>query len=115
VFISGAALPKTPEQLMRSRYSAYALGGHGDYLLKTWFPATARGLTVAQLEQQGGEWLGLEVLSKSQCGDEGMVEFNAWFRNADGERELLHEKSAFARVGGRWFYVGGEVEHKGDE
>ncbi len=114
VFISGTALPKTPEQLMRSRYSAYARGGHGDYLLKTWFPATARGLTVAELEQQGGEWLGLEVLSKSQHGDEGMVEFNAWFRNADGERELLHEKSAFTRVGGRWFYVGGEVEYKDD-
>ncbi len=114
-FISGEALPKTPEQLMRSRYSAYALGGHGDYLLKTWFPATAKGLSKEQLEQQSVDWLGLEVLGRSQCGDEGMVEFNAWFRNAEGERERLREKSIFARVGGRWFYVGGEVGCQRDD
>ena len=43
-FLSDGQQPRTPEQLMRSRYAAYALGNHGDYLLQTWFPATAGGL-----------------------------------------------------------------------
>ncbi len=94
---------------MRSRYSAYAIGGHGEYLLNTWFPATARGLTVAALSEKSCDWEGLEVLSASQKGDQGWVEFKAWFNGQGGERELLHEKSVFQRIGGRWYYVGAEV------
>ena len=95
---------------MRSRYSAYALGGYGDYLLETWFPATARGVTAETLSQRTCDWLQLEVLDKSQSGDKGSVEFNAWFRNDQGDRQVLHEKSIFQRVKGRWLYVGGEVD-----
>ncbi len=99
---------------MRSRYSAYALGGYGEYLLRTWFSATTKSLTVEALSERSCEWVKLEVLRKSQSGDEGMVEFKAYYRNdkshdENGEMEVLHEKSAFMRVGGRWFYVGGEA------
>lgn len=94
---------------MRSRYSAYALGDHGDYLLRTWFPATARGLTAEALSRRSCDWTRLEVLAKSQDGDRGFVEFNAWFREGGGEEQLLHEKSVFQRIGGRWLYVGGEL------
>lgn len=114
-FISGGAVPRTPEQLMRSRYSAYAMGGQGEYLLRTWFPATAKGLSAAQLDQQSVTWSKLQVVAKSQRGDEGVVEFKAWFIDADGQRQLLHEKSIFTRVGGRWFYVGGEVDDGSDD
>ncbi|MDX2463868.1 MAG: YchJ family metal-binding protein, partial [Porticoccus sp.] len=48
-FLSGGLYAKTPEQLMRSRYSAYALGGYGDYLLATWFSATSAGLNAKDL------------------------------------------------------------------
>lgn len=100
---------------MRSRYSAYALGGYGDYLLRTWFPATAQGLSAIELSQRSCEWMKLEVLSKSQQGDDGIVEFKAWYRNpdesssAEGPLALQHEKSVFKRVAGRWFYIGGEI------
>ena len=109
-FLSGTRHAKTPEQLMRSRYSAYALGGYGDYLLDTWFPATAKGLTVEALSLRSFNWIELEVLNKSQKGDQGTVEFNAWFHNDQGSKEVLHEKSVFQRVSGRWLYVGGEVD-----
>jgi SEC-C motif domain protein len=108
-FLGGRQQAKTPEQLMRSRYSAYCLGGYGDYLLQTWFPATARGLTAEVLSQRSRDWVRLEVLEKSQQGDRGFVEFNAWFRRDNGDEDVLHEKSVFQRVGGRWLYVGGEV------
>jgi SEC-C motif-containing protein len=108
-FLSGAREARTPEQLMRSRYCAYVLGGHGEYLLRTWFPATARGLTAAALSRRDCEWLALEVLGKKQRGDQGLVEFKARYRDREHREEVLHEKSVFQRSGGRWLYVGGEV------
>ena len=109
-FLSGKQRAKTPAQLMRSRYSAYALGGHGEYLLKTWFPATAQGLTAESLSEKDCEWVKLEVLNHAQTGDEGIVEFNAFYHDDSEELQVLHEKSVFQRVAGRWFYVGGEVD-----
>ncbi len=109
-FLVAGERAKTPEQLMRSRYSAYALGGYGDYLLATWFPATAKGLDPVDLSQKHLQWCRLEVLDKSQKGDEGMVEFRAYHTGAGGSEQVMHEKSSFTRVAGRWFYVGGEVD-----
>lgn len=94
---------------MRSRYSAYTLGGYGEYLLSTWFPATATGLTVPGLSNRTVDWCGLQVLAKSQSGDDGMVEFIAQFVDSNGEQQAMHEKSIFKRAQGRWLYVGGEV------
>lgn len=109
-FLQGADLPKTPEQLMRSRYSAYALGGYGDYLLASWFPVTAAQVSAADLSLPGCDWQGLEVLDKSQKGDEGMVEFKAYFtEHGATDMKTLHERSVFKRINGRWLYVGAEV------
>ena len=94
---------------MRSRYSAYARGGLGRYLLHTWFPVTAPPLSEIELSQRSQEWTGLEVLAKSQQGDDGMVEFKAHYLGENGEPAVLHEKSVFKRIGNRWLYVGGEV------
>ncbi|MEE4144556.1 MAG: YchJ family metal-binding protein [Halieaceae bacterium] len=109
-FLCTGKQASTPEQLMRSRYSAYALGGHGDYLLRTWFPATARGLTAQTLSRRDCEWTRLEVLAKQQRGDKGMVEFRAHYRDAGGREQVMHEVSVFQRLAGRWLYVGGEVD-----
>jgi len=100
---------KTPVQLMRSRYSAYALGGHGDYLLSTWLPSMTQGLTSAGLSTRSLNWVRLEILNKSQQGDNGQVEFKAYYLNTEDQEEVQHEKSIFKRINGRWFYVGGEV------
>lgn len=116
-FIAQGQQAKTAEQLMRSRYSAYALGGYGEYLLKTWYPATAKSLTVAQLSIKELEWCGLELIAKAQRGNQASVEFKAWYLSDEQDAEIyqgqrckyLHERSAFTRVAGRWFYVGGEI------
>jgi SEC-C motif-containing protein len=108
-FLSGHERAKTPEQLMRSRYSAYALGGYGQYLLDTWLPAMSSGLSAEQLSTREHQWIELTVLNKSQQGDSGMVEFEALYIDSAGVHHCLHEKSAFTRIQGRWIYVGGEV------
>lgn len=94
---------------MRSRYSAYALGDHGQYLLDSWFPATAAGMTAESLSEKNLHWCGLEILDKSQQGDDGMVEFKARYKTESGDLQFMHEKSVFKRIAGRWLYVGGEV------
>lgn len=109
-FISGQQVARTPEQLMRSRYTAYALGGHGQYLLNTWFPATAQGLNAAELSLVTVNWHKLEVLNKSQQGDEGTVEFKAHFTEGpDQAPHVMHEISEFRRIAGRWYYVGARM------
>ena len=95
---------------MRSRFSAYALGGHGEYLMKTWLPAMARSLTALELNERTLDWQRLEVVNKSQKGDDGEVEFNAFYTNDVGEEECMHEVSSFKRIKGLWYYVGGVVE-----
>ncbi|MFO1193711.1 MAG: YchJ family protein [Rhodoferax sp.] len=104
----GAAAPD-PEALMRSRYSAYALG-RPDYLLATWHPSTAPG----DLELSPVRWLGLEVRHAQQAGDAGVVEFVARCREA-GRAQRLHEISRFVREDGRWYYIDGQTPDPGTD
>lgn len=102
-------LAKTPLQLMRSRFTAYKLGGYGDYLLKTWFPLTSQGVDAAELSQKSRHWQQLRIINKSQQGDNGLVEFEAQFVDAAGDHQVHHEQSIFRRVESVWLYVGEEV------
>jgi SEC-C motif-containing protein len=106
-FHAGQAEAATAEQLMRSRYSAFALLNAG-YLLKTWHPDTA----PADLELDPAmEWRRLDILSTNRGGPldaAGTVEFKAHFRH-DGERGVQHETSRFVRENRRWYYVGADL------
>ncbi|MFL0411620.1 YchJ family protein [Microbacterium paludicola] len=98
---TGARLAETPEQLMRSRYSAFARRD-ADYLLRTWHPGT-RPKTVEF--EEGLRWAGLEIVDASR--DE--VEFVAVYETPLG-MGALSERSRFAQRGGRWVYVDGDVK-----
>ena len=100
---------KTPVKLMRSRYSAFALGGFGEYLKATWLPSAAQTLNATELSQRTVDWQGLVIVSNSQKGDLGVVEFKAQFLGDDGVKQVHHEVSQFQRIGGKWLYVGGKV------
>ncbi|MFM2119755.1 MAG: hypothetical protein RL722_1223 [Pseudomonadota bacterium] len=103
--------PATPdaERLMRSRYSAYALGLM-DYLRFTWHPSTRPH--ALEPEDSGLRWLGLEVRRCWASGpDEAWVEFVARCKH-QGRAIRLHERSRFLCHQGRWFYVDG-LEGKG--
>lgn len=98
------ARPATAEQLMRSRFSAFATGD-ADYLRHSWHPRTRpRDLDLGD----GLRWTRLDVLDTSGGGPfdtEGTVEFRAHYRD-HGEPGSLHENSEFTRLDGRWVYVG---------
>jgi SEC-C motif domain protein len=108
-FLSGKEVAKTPKQLMRSRYTAYSLGNHGEYLLKTWAAETSEGLTALSLSEKTYEWIKLEILDSEQKGNKGIVEFNACYKDEDDTFKVLHERSNFLRREGRWYYLEGEV------
>jgi SEC-C motif-containing protein len=99
----GGETAASAEQLMRSRYSAYVLALH-DYLLATWHPRTRPA--VEDLKGDDARWLGLDVRSAQEHGDEATVEFIARYRIA-GRAHRLHETSRFLREGGRWLYLDG--------
>ncbi len=105
-FIDHNKHAKTAEQLMRSRYSAFALGGYGQYLLDTWYPTMTAGLDANQLSAKQYEWVKLEVMNKTQKGDSATVEFKAYFQSEQDDLNILHENSLFKRVSGKWLYVG---------
>jgi SEC-C motif-containing protein len=104
---SGAVQARTAEELMRSRYSAYALG-HLDHVFRTWHPKT-RPADVSPVD--GLAFVGLEVLEIVAGGpddDIGVVEFRARLRGPDGLSEF-HERSRFSRRAGQWMYVDGAI------
>ena len=97
---------------MRSRYSAFALGGYGDYLLKTWVRNKRPNSGAAALSQIDTEWIDLDIVSSFQKGNNGVVEFIATYRQLDGTLAHHHERSIFIRHLGRWYYDDGDILNK---
>ncbi|TCO53736.1 SEC-C motif-containing protein [Actinocrispum wychmicini] len=107
MFHRGDGTAGTAETLMRSRFSAFAVGNEA-YLLQTWHPRT-RPASVPF--DPGLTWTSLEIVGKSGGGpfhQEGTVEFRAHYRAA-GRGDSMHENSRFERVGGDWVYVSPEA------
>ncbi|MGK5740463.1 YchJ family protein [Micromonospora sp. URMC 103] len=96
----------TAEALMRSRFSAFAMGDVG-YLLRTWHESTR----PARLDlDPGRRWIRLEIDDTAGGGlldNAGTVAFRAHHRDAGGAGTLA-ERSRFVRVDGRWVYLDGE-------
>jgi len=91
---------------MRSRFSAFALGLDA-YLLASWHPTTRP--STLELDP-GTVWRKLQIVDTVEGGpadETGIVEFRASYRDADGTAGVLHERSRFARVDGRWTYRDG--------
>lgn len=102
----GAQAP-TATQLMRSRYSAFALG-LADYLAHSWHSSTRPDSLELDDETR---WLRLIIESSDAGGPfdaEGTVTFTAVGRES-GARFELHERSRFVREAGRWVYLDGEI------
>ena len=92
---------------MRSRYTAFVIGDAA-YLAQSWHPRTRPEDIEIDPDLR---WTGLEILSAEGGGADdaaGVVEFRAaWEQGATAG--ALHERSRFARVRGRWYYLDGDV------
>ncbi len=107
----GECVAQTAEELMRSRYSAFATA-NVDYILRTYALEKRPNSERAEIKKWAASvmWLGLQVLStqKGKSGDkEGRVKFKATYSEADQVYEML-EDSFFRFEKGEWFYVDGK-------
>lgn len=95
--------PDNPEQLMRSRYSAYVLKNE-DYLLKSWHQSTRPELI--KLEDDLTQWEKLKIISAS----ENSVKFVAYFLNLADKKNAIYalsESSVFI-YDTHWYYLSGK-------
>lgn len=94
--------------VLRSRYSAYALG-YKDYVLKTWHPSTR----PEDMMLEPIKWLGLKINDIEEIAeDEAFIDFVARGRDK-GLGFRLHEKSRFVKDSdGLWYYVDGDLFEK---
>jgi SEC-C motif domain protein len=97
----GAARAETAEELMRSRYAAYAVGDL-DHVFRTWHPRTRPDVLEPDPDLT---WTGLRILGSG----EDWVEFVASYER-DGVAGERREWSLFERRGGRWVYVSERLE-----
>ncbi|MDQ7988696.1 MAG: YchJ family metal-binding protein [Candidatus Dactylopiibacterium sp.] len=94
------------EALMRSRYSAFALG-LADYLRTSWHAST-RPATL-ELAPPQPKWIGLKIVAtRALDTDHASVHFIARCR-VGGRAERLEETSRFVREHGHWYYVDGDI------
>jgi len=96
----GARDAETAEELMRSRYAAFAKGD-AFYLARTWHPRTRPDDLSMDPSLR---WTGLTILASSN----DTVDFIARYVDVEGPGEL-REHSRFSRRAGRWVYVDGDV------
>lgn len=97
----------TAEDLMRSRYTAFAKGEWG-YLEKTRNPCEREeGINRNKsLQHKDILWTKLEILDVRKGGafdEEGDVSFVAYYAE-NGEEKILRESSKFIKENGRWYY-----------
>jgi SEC-C motif-containing protein len=105
---AGTVTAQTAEQLMRSRFSAFAVADP-DYLLSTWHPSTR----PARLQLDPDlRWYRLDIVATREGGPfdrTGIVEFAAFHRGPGGAG-VQRESSRFVREDGRWLYVDGVTQ-----
>lgn len=99
----------SPVELMRSRYSAYAIKDI-DYILDTTHPDHPDFPKKERIEKfcEKTQFDGLEILSSEEEDELAYVTFYARL-SQDGQDLSFTEKSIFAKKDGRWLYLKGEI------
>jgi SEC-C motif-containing protein len=105
--IKGDKAAQTPEELMRSRYSAY-VNAEVEYIINSSHPSKRDSHDEKTIRNwsENSQWLNLEIIDSQGGGpddDEGQVEFKAFYRKK-GERQVHHELAIFKKDDDQWFF-----------
>lgn len=98
---------RTAEELMRSRYSAYALG-KVDFLVQSHHPRTRS----KKLKKDITDWINevefefLEVLEV----EPDSVTFLVGFQTPSGQSQIRQEHSRFVQEKGLWYYLDSDLD-----
>ncbi|GAA60210.1 SEC-C motif domain protein [Pseudoalteromonas sp. BSi20652] len=100
---------KTPEQLMRSRYSAYVLK-NAKYVYQTYAINKQQENPIKEIKDfaDSCRFIKLTVINSGHENNQEFVEFKAhyFYQNLYCE---LNEKSQFIKEDGQWRYLDGEI------
>jgi SEC-C motif domain protein len=113
-FIEGKIVVQTAEQLMRARYSSYAVGNI-DFIDTTQVDVEGEKFDKDEAKKwaESSEWKGLEILKtvKGSTQDQrGVVEFKAHYKDKASEQELKHHETAeFEKMNGKWMFKAGSI------
>lgn len=102
--LAGERPAATAEDLMRSRFTAHAVGDY-KYLHRTYLE-TARRPYVEESDHGDLTWTRL-LIHHHENGprpDRATVDFSAYFDD-QGQEGVLQEKSEFHRIDGVWYYA----------
>ncbi|MDC1106183.1 YchJ family metal-binding protein [Prolixibacteraceae bacterium] len=107
-FISRKEKATTPEELMRSRFTAFSLG-EVEYIIDT--ERLAKPNTSAGLKSwcDTVTYTKLDVLSSKELRDKGEVHFKAYYKEGF-EQTILEERSQFIKENDKWVYVSGNAK-----
>jgi len=100
----------SPEQLMRSRYTAFALKNF-DYLLATHDPKTKADFDLKSNQSWANsvEFTKLEIIKSTADQNKGTVEFKAYYTEIQSKKNFIHhELSQFRKENNIWYFVSGE-------
>jgi len=95
-----------PEELMRSRYTAYVLA-NVDYLLETTLPSKRELYSRREIERwaKNSHWQKLEIIET----EENIVMFKAYYRDKKLRPFVHYERSVFEQQEGKWYYADGTI------
>ncbi|MGO2291392.1 MAG: YchJ family protein [Pseudoalteromonas sp.] len=106
---SGKSSALTPEQLMRSRYAAYALK-NATYIHQTYAQEKQSQNPIKEIADFANScrFSELKIIASSSEEHTGIVEFcvSYFYQNLYCQ---LHEKSSFIKEDGNWRYLDGEI------
>ena len=110
--ISGERKAATASELMRARYSAYAVGDV-DFLFKSSGPDVRAEFDEKATKEwsRSASWQGLDILETEKGGeedDEGWVSFIARY-STEQQRCEHREKSYFKKIDGEWRFIDGKI------
>lgn len=113
---SGIRYPDTVEELIRSRYTAYAIGDV-NYLYRTTHPENEAlvGKTEEEYKRetllycQRVDFIGLMIHHTEPEDDQGIARgtLTAWYRIVGQPEDSFTERSEFVRADGRLVYLSG--------
>lgn len=111
-FIDGLQCAATPEELMRSRYTAFTQANI-NYIERTMKSPAADNFDAEEAKQwaKKATWKKLEIIEAKHDEAKGFVEFIAYFIDAN-EEQVVHELSEFRFENGKWYYTDGKIPFK---
>ncbi len=109
-FVTGKKKAKSPEELMRARYSSY-VKSELNFTEHSMHPDVRDTFEKDKAEEWSNksEWVKLDIIESKELDETtGTVEFKAYYKFENEEVEH-HELSTFKKEGKEWFFYDGKI------